>query len=196
MNKRDLPNLLGLFRIITTPLLVWLVAIGTPWGDLGAAALLLIMAITDIVDGRIARKLKVVSALGVFLDTISDKIFVAGALIPMVERGILPGWIAALIIIREFAVSGLRSYAAAAGTVIAARGWGKQKMIFTVMAIIWRLIDTAISQNLAVFEPLRLLASVWPVPLAIAIALTVISGVEYFWKAWPLLRSANKVAVE
>ena len=190
MNRRDVPNLLGLFRIITTPLLVWLVVLARPWADLAASGLLLVMAISDIVDGRIARKLKVVSALGVFLDTISDKIFVAGALIPMVERGILPGWIAALIIIREFAVSGLRSYAAAAGTVIAARGWGKQKLIFTVMAIIWRLIDTAISQNPAVFEPLRILASLWPIPMAIAIALTVISGVEYFWKAWPLLRKS------
>ena len=188
MNRRDVPNLLGLFRIITTPLLVWLMAIATPWGDLAASMLLLLMAISDIVDGRISRKLKVVSALGVFLDTISDKIFVAGALIPMVERGILPGWIAALIIIREFAVSGLRSYAAAEGTVIAARGWGKQKLIFTVMAIIWRLVDTAIGQNTQVFEPLRILASLWPAPMAIAIALTVISGVEYFWKAWPLLR--------
>jgi phosphatidylglycerophosphate synthase len=67
-----------------------------------------------------------------FLDTISDKIFVAGALLPMVERGLLPGWVALIIIIREFAVSGLRSYAAAEGEVIAARQWGKQKLVFTV----------------------------------------------------------------
>jgi CDP-diacylglycerol--glycerol-3-phosphate 3-phosphatidyltransferase len=104
---RHLPNLLGLFRIVATPALYILIALGTPSGDLGAVVLLVVMAISDIADGRIARKLKVVSPLGVFLDTISDKIFVAGALLPMVERGLLPGWVALIIIIREFAVSGV-----------------------------------------------------------------------------------------
>lgn len=191
MNVRDIPNLLGLFRVLVTPVLVLLVILAVPWADLTAAALLLVMAATDIIDGRLARKLKVVSALGVFLDTISDKIFVAGALIPLVERQLIPAWLAAVIIIREFAVSGLRSYAAAAGEVIAARGWGKQKMVFTVMALIWRLVDAAVVQLAGTPEPLRLLASIWYVPLAIALILTVISGVEYFWKAWPLLRQSR-----
>lgn len=190
MNERDLPNLLGLFRIVTTPVLVILIVVGAPWADIAAALLLLAMAISDIVDGRIARKLQVVSALGVFLDTISDKIFVAGALLPMVERGLLPAWLAVIVIVREFAVSGLRSFAAASGVVISARSWGKQKLVFTVTAIIWCLINAAAIATPGIPQPLLLLTSLWPVPMALALIWTIGSGVEYFWKARELLRSA------
>jgi CDP-diacylglycerol--glycerol-3-phosphate 3-phosphatidyltransferase len=192
VNIRDLPNLLGLFRIVMTPVLVILVLLAQPWADLCAAALLVIMAVTDIVDGRLARKLQVVSPLGVFLDTISDKIFVAGALIPLVERQMIPAWLAVVIVIREFAVSGLRSYAAAAGQVIAARQWGKQKMVFTVMAIVWRLVDAAARQLPGMPAALLWLTSIWYVPLGVALVLTVFSGVDYFWKAWSLLRQSER----
>ena len=74
---RSLPNLLGIFRILATPVLVWLVLQDTSSGYYGAIALLLLMAASDIADGPLARRLGVVSPLGVFLDTISDKIFVA-----------------------------------------------------------------------------------------------------------------------
>ncbi|MCS6841786.1 MAG: CDP-diacylglycerol--glycerol-3-phosphate 3-phosphatidyltransferase [Roseiflexus sp.] len=188
MDTRHLPNLLGLFRIVATPALYVLIALGTPTGDLSAVALLLLMSASDIADGRIARKLNVVSPLGVFLDTISDKIFVAGALLPMVERGLLPGWVALIIIIREFAVSGLRSYAAAEGEVIAARQWGKQKLAFTVAALIWCLVDSALRASPDAPEALLILASLWPFMLGIALIWTIGSGVEYFWKAMPLLR--------
>jgi CDP-diacylglycerol--glycerol-3-phosphate 3-phosphatidyltransferase len=176
VSTRNLPNLLGLFRIIATPFLVLLVVLATPWADLSAAFLLLVMAITDIIDGRLARKLQVVSPFGVFLDTISDKIFVAGAMIPMVERGLLPGWFAVIVVVREFAVSGLRSYAASTGLVISARQWGKQKMIFQVMALIWRLIDTALAQIPGAPVPLIWLASLWPIPVGLALIWTIISG--------------------
>ena len=188
MDTRHLPNLLGLFRIVATPALYILIALGTPTGDLSAVVVLLLMAISDIADGQIARRLKVVSPLGVFLDTISDKIFVAGALLPMVERGLLPGWVALIIIIREFAVSGLRSYAAAEGEVIAARQWGKQKLVFTVAALIWRLVDAAVRALPGTPGSLLTLASFWPFVLGLALLWTIGSGVEYFWKAMPLLR--------
>ena len=110
---RSIPNLLGIFRIVTTPLLVWLILMNTAGGYYWAVVLLLLMAISDIADGPLARRMGVVSPLGVFLDTISDKIFVAGALIPMVQVSLISGWIALLIIVRDFAVSGLRSFAAA-----------------------------------------------------------------------------------
>jgi CDP-diacylglycerol---glycerol-3-phosphate 3-phosphatidyltransferase len=196
---RSIPNLLGVFRILTTPALVGLILLATPGGYLGAVALLLIMAASDIADGPLARKLQVVSPLGVFLDTISDKIFVAGALIPMVERGLLSGWIALLIIVRDFAVSGLRSFAAAEGVVISARQYGKQKLVITVVAIVWRLVAAAVIPNALWFQPdtssfFTLFVSLWPVPMALAIGWTVFSGAEYFWKAWPLL--SGKLAPE
>jgi|SRR5579859_2414745 len=196
---RSIPNLLGLIRIIATPLLLVCILSDTATGYLSAVALLLFMAISDIVDGKLARRFNVVSPMGVFLDTISDKIFVAGALIPMVQHALLPGWIAFLIIVRDFAVSGLRSYAAAEGQVIAAREWGKQKLAITVTALIWRLIAAAlIPLSIPILQvPANLsgstlllarVASLWPLPMALALIWTIGSGVDYFWKAWPILR--------
>jgi len=194
VSARSIPNLLGLFRIVTTPVLVVLILFGTPVGYMIAVVLLLLMAASDIADGPLARRLQVVSPLGVFLDTISDKIFVAGALIPMVELRLLPGWVALLIIVRDFAISGLRSYAAAEGQVISARQWGKQKLVITVIALVWRLVAAAIAGLDGAPPLLTLLVSLWPIPLALALFWTVFSGVEYFWKAWPLLKGQSPAA--
>ena len=203
---RSLPNLLGIFRILATPILVWLVLQNTSFGYYGAITLLLLMAASDIADGPLARRLGVVSPLGVFLDTISDKIFVAGALLPMVEVGLLSSWIALVVIVRDFAVSGLRSFAAAEGVVISARQWGKQKLVITVVAIVWRLLAAAYfgadapafqvpSSDLSGLELLLAWGfSIWPIPMALMLAWTIFSGAEYFWKAWPLL--GDKLAPE
>jgi CDP-diacylglycerol--glycerol-3-phosphate 3-phosphatidyltransferase len=196
---RSLPNLLGIFRIFATPILVWLVLQNTSFGYYGAITLLLLIAASDIADGPLARRLGVVSPLGVFLDTISDKIFVAGALIPMVEVGLVSSWIALVVIVRDFAVSGLRSFAAAEGVVISARQWGKQKLVITVVAIVWRLLAAGyLGAAAPAFQAppgdlsgLGLLLawgfSIWPIPMALMLAWTIFSGAEYFWKAWPLL---------
>ena len=196
---RSLPNLLGIFRILATPILVWLVLQNTSSGYYGAITIMLLMAASDIADGPIARRLGVVSPLGVFLDTISDKIFVAGALIPMVQVGLISSWIALVVIVRDFAVSGLRSFAAAEGVVISARQWGKQKLVITVVAIVWVLLAAAyLGTDAPAFQVppgdwsgLGLLLawglSIWPIPMALMLAWTIFSGAEYFWKAWPLL---------
>lgn len=189
---RQLPNLLGLFRILATPVLAWMVLLASPTAYLGAAILLLLMALSDMADGRLARHLKVVSPLGVFIDTISDKIFVAGVLIPMIETGLIPAWIALTIIIREFVVSGLRSFAAAEGIVISARRFGKQKLVITVVALIWRLLaaHAEIDGFLDVIfgGSLVPLLNLWPAVMGLALIWTVGSGIEYLWQAWPLLR--------
>lgn len=189
-SARSVPNLLGLFRIITTPLLFWLIVISSPGAYLWAVLLLLIMALSDMADGKIARRLNVVSPLGIFLDTISDKIFVTGALLPMIQVGLLSGWIAFAIIIREFVISGLRSFAAAEGTVISAGKLGKQKLVIQVVALIWRLLAANAESGgiLAGSMALSWLLALWPIPMALAVIWTIISGVEYLWNAWPLLR--------
>jgi len=151
---------------------------------------LFVMAMSDIVDGNLARRLGVVSPLGIFLDTISDKIFIAGALIPMVEMDLLPSWYALLVIAREFAVSGLRSYAASQGVVIPARSWGKQKLTFTVMAIIWILVYTALPGIAGSPWWFVWLSEWWIIPTALALVWTIGSGVEYFWNARALLARA------
>lgn len=192
-NARSLPNTLGLLRILLTPLLVWLILLNQSWAYLGAVVVLLLMAVSDFLDGRLARHFKVVSPLGVFLDTISDKIFVAGTLLPMVERGLLPAWIALLIIARDFLISGLRSFAAAEGEVISAGQWGKQKLAITVVALIWRLLaasaETAGATGLG-SGPIGFLLSLWPIPIALTVIWTVFSGFDYLRNAWPLLRGS------
>lgn len=192
LSMRSLPNMLGLFRILTTPLLVWLIWHNTPNDYLWAVLLLLAMAISDIVDGPIARRLHVVSPLGVFLDTISDKIFVTGALIPMVEGGIIPGWIAFIIIVRDFFVSGLRSFAATEGVVISAGKWGKQKLVITVVVLIWVLLDASAQRGGwlgTLFGGLLLpLLNLWIIPMGLALIWTIGSAFDYLRQAWPLLR--------
>jgi CDP-diacylglycerol---glycerol-3-phosphate 3-phosphatidyltransferase len=194
LSARSLPNLLGLFRIIATPLLVWLILTGQPGAYLWAVGLLIIMALSDLADGRIARRLNVVSPLGIFLDTISDKIFVAGALLPMVQIGLLSSWVAFVIIVREFVISGLRSYAAAEGVVISAGTWGKQKLVIQVVAIVWALLaaNAAAGGVLGTLlgGALRGLLDLWPLAMGLAVLWTVASGLEYIWRAWPLLRSS------
>jgi CDP-diacylglycerol--glycerol-3-phosphate 3-phosphatidyltransferase len=187
---RQIPNLLGLFRVLATPIMVYWILAGDGWSLIYAAVLLFVMAMSDIVDGNLARRLGVVSPLGIFLDTISDKIFVAGALIPMVETSLLPSWYALTIIVREFAVSGLRSYAASQGVVIPARSWGKQKLTFTVMAIIWILVFTALPSIPGSPWWFVWLSEWWIVSTTLALIWTVGSGIEYFWNARELLARA------
>lgn len=192
---RSIPNLLGLFRILGTPLLVWLILYGDMAGYLWAALLLLAMAVSDLADGILARHLKVVSRLGIFLDTISDKIFVVGVLLPLVERGLLSGWIAFIIIVREFLVSGLRSYAASEGMVISAGKWGKQKLFITVVALVWLLLaasfDASGKQQFAdtfFYGFYSTGVTLWVIPMTLAVLWTIFSAFDYVWKAWPLLR--------
>lgn len=187
MNPQSIPNLLGVFRIVATPLLVALILWGTAWSYFATFVLLLLMAISDIADGRLARKYGVVSPLGVFLDTTSDKIFVTAVLIPLVQQGLLSSWIAVVIIVRDFAISGLRSYAAAEGVIISARPWGKQKLTITVLALCWLLLWAAAAETPGVPPVIMLLLSLWWIPMAMAVIWTVGSGLEYIWNAWPLL---------
>lgn len=194
LSVRSIPNLLGLFRIVTTPLLVWLILQMDPVADLWAAVLLVVMALSDMADGKIARRLKVVSPLGIFLDTISDKIFVTGALVPLVQTGTLSAWVVFVIIVREFIVSGLRSFAAAEGMVISAGQLGKQKLVVTVIALVWCLVAVSAARGSlfgsvlgGVLVPVL---NLWPIAMALAIGWTVVSGAEYLWRAWPLLKQS------
>lgn len=189
---RSIPNLLGLFRIVATPVLMWLIMLNHWTAYLWAALLLLIMVVSDLLDGFLARRMQAVSKLGVFLDTISDKICVTGVLLPMIELGLLSGWIALVIIVREFLVSGLRSFAASEGTVISAGSLGKQKFAITMVALFWRLVAASFDTmppGIIDNEAFRTLIGLWPIAMAGAVIWTILSGGDYIWKAWPLLRA-------
>lgn len=186
----SVPNLLGIGRIAVTPVIVALVLLPFPGAGVLAFVLFAAAGISDILDGRIARARGTVSRLGVFMDLTADKVLVAGVTIALVEVGLLPTWLAAILIVREFVVQGVRAVAAASNLVMPARGVGKGKTFATLAGVGFLLLgyDAAtggpVSQAGAA-GPALLVLGFWL--LVLATALSVVSGVLYLRAAWPIL---------
>ena len=132
----NIPNTLTLLRIFFVPLLVGvLVQENMAAHDLVAIAIFLTAAATDLLDGYLARKWRQITTVGTLLDPIADKLLISATLIALVQIRRIPAWMVILIVGREFAVSGLRSIAAAEGYTIKASDLGKTKMISQVVAV-------------------------------------------------------------
>ena len=136
MFQLNLPNALTLLRILLVPVVVVALLDETPNGDAIAAGVFALAALTDTLDGYIARQRDAVTTFGKLMDPIADKLLVAASLIALVSLDRLAAWIAMVIIAREFAVTGLRMVAAEQGVVIQASWLGKVKTILQVAAII------------------------------------------------------------
>jgi CDP-diacylglycerol--glycerol-3-phosphate 3-phosphatidyltransferase len=130
----NLPNVLTLLRIFFVPLLV-AAMVGGSGREFLALAIFLSAAATDLLDGYLARRWKQITTVGTLLDPIADKLLISAALISLVEVGAVAGWMAILLIGREFAISGLRAIAAAEGYTMKASDLAKSKMAFQVLAI-------------------------------------------------------------
>ena len=184
---RNLPNILSMSRLIATIVVFILVLVNQPWAFLVAAVIFIFASITDSLDGYLARRFKVVSSLGVFLDLTADKVFVTSILIAMVQIELVPAWIVAIIITREFMVTGLRSMASARGRVIPAGIWGKQKTFVTLLAVGGLLIAKGLSAHQSsLFPPVlplnnggQILLLVADVLMMLATIWTIFSGTEY-----------------
>ncbi|GCE04137.1 CDP-diacylglycerol--glycerol-3-phosphate 3-phosphatidyltransferase [Dictyobacter aurantiacus] len=200
---RNLPNILSISRLIATVAVFILILVNQPWAFLVATVLFFLASVTDYLDGYLARRFKVVSSLGVFLDLTADKVFVAAVLIALVQLNLVPAWVTFIIITREFMVSGLRSVAAAKGKVIPAGVWGKQKTFITLVALgalllakglgahmlsLFPIMLTFNSQTVNAAEILLLIADAL---IVVATIWTILSGVEYLIGGWPLLRSSD-----
>ena len=179
----NLPNALTILRIFFVPLLVAALVqenVGFQVGSLDvtnewlALAIFLAAAGTDLLDGYLARRWKQVTTIGTLLDPIADKLLISAALISLVQVRVLPGWMAILIIGREFAVSGLRSIAAAEGYTIKASDLGKTKMFSQVVAISCMLLGV---RHPALRLPGMIL--MWGV-----VFFAMLSAVSYFRKFW------------
>ena len=193
-------NILSLARLLATIPLVMLILAATRWSLFAAAILFVIMAITDTIDGRLARRYAWVSNVGIFLDLTADKVYTSATLIAMVAVGILPTWMAIVIIVREFIIAGLRSFAAAEGMVIPADRWGKHKMLLTIIAVVWMLIwaSAGFSSSLGLTPLFRPVSILYPLGLVFgfgywlmlgAVLLTLFSGYEYLRKASSLFHT-------
>jgi CDP-diacylglycerol--glycerol-3-phosphate 3-phosphatidyltransferase len=135
----NLPNSLTVLRIFLVPLLIAaLFSTRLPDPVLYGTAIFLAAAITDLLDGYIARRRRQITTLGILLDPIADKLLITAAFVSLVQLdpALVPAWMVVIILGREFAVSGLRSIAAAQGFTIAANEWGKLKMVSQVVAVV------------------------------------------------------------
>lgn len=182
MNKMNLPNKLTIFRmILIVPFVVILLGGEAGWfganlliPDMIALAIFIVASLTDLIDGKIARKHNLVTNFGKFMDPLADKLLVCAALIALVEMGRIPAWAVIIIISREFIISGFRLIASDNDVVIAASYWGKFKTTFQMVMVCLMIANLG-----AMFLWMRILTDV---VMWIALALTVISLVDYLVK--------------
>jgi len=172
----QMPNIITVSRLAAIPIIVILLVIYPDGGfciSAVTATIYLLAALTDLLDGHLARKYNLISTLGKFLDPLADKLLISAALIMLIPLGRVPAWVAFLIIAREMAVTGLRAIAVERGLVISASDSGKQK---------------ALAQNIALFCLMWHYPLIWAdtaavgtVILYVALAVTYWSGGLYFY---------------
>ena len=168
----NLPNKLTVMRMILIPFFVFfmLAPYFEGYGNYIAVAIFIIASLTDMLDGKIARKYNLVTDFGKFMDPLADKLLVCSAMICLIEKGQLAAWIVIIIIAREFIISGFRLVASDNGVVIAASYWGKFKTTFQMIGVVLLIFNIPALSTLTTII-------VW-----IALALTVISLVDYIVK--------------
>ncbi|MBH0198216.1 MAG: CDP-diacylglycerol--glycerol-3-phosphate 3-phosphatidyltransferase [Nitrospira sp.] len=174
----NLPNFLTLVRICLIPVFVVVFLAPTPDRSLVAAVIFTVAAVTDLLDGYIARRTGQVTKLGKLLDPIADKLLVLSALILLVNIDRVTALVALLIIARELAVTGIRAIAAGERLIIAAETTGKYKMALQVVAIVLLILE---GTDLAEFGNLHLAGTA---TLSLSLVLGYISGGQYVWSFW------------
>ena len=164
----NVPNVLTLLRILLVPVLVVALLEATPNGSVVAAIVFAAAAVTDGLDGYIARSRRSITTFGKVMDPIADKLLIAAALLTLVSLDRVAPWVAMVIIAREFAVTGLRQLAMEHGEVIPASVWGKIKTIAQVaMVLVLILVEDS---------PAWVDGLVW-----VTVAITIVSGADYFF---------------
>ena len=169
----NLPNKSTVMRVILIPFFVAALLYDNGSSQtmrIVANVIFIVASLTDLFDGKIARKYNLVTNFGKFMDPLADKLLVCSALICLIQLGQLPAWVVIIIISREFIISGFRLVAADNGIVIAASYWGKFKTTFQMIAVILMIFN------------IPALATVTMIMLVIAVVLTVISLVDYVAK--------------
>ena len=172
----NLPNRVTLVRIFLIPVFVAVVILRVPYGDYIAAAIFILAASTDGLDGYIARKRKMVTNLGKLMDPLADKLLVSAALIVLTDLHRLPAWVTLIIIGREFAVTGLRALAVADGVIIAASWLGKVKTVTQIVAIVALFFIGDLPHPLAYTA------------VTVAVFFTLWSGWDYFYRSWAVIK--------
>lgn len=175
--EMNLPNKLTLARVIAVPIFVVLYVMNL---KVFACLVFLAASFTDMLDGKIARKYNLVTNFGKIMDPLADKILVYSAFCLMIQNGLVQAWMLIVILAREFAVSGMRTVAAAEGIVVAADIFGKLKTVFQMIAVPLLILFGAFAKS----HPFLDNAIFWlgEITLWISVILTIISGVNYIVK--------------
>lgn len=182
MQKLNLPNKLTLIRMFLAPIYLALMLIEFPYHYIVALAVFSVASLTDMLDGKIARKNNLITVFGKLLDPLADKMLTTAALLAFMREGWCSIWVVMIVLTREFAVAGVRLIATAQGIVIPANYWGKAKtvsqMVFTIVIMLLAELDATfnIFANAGWFT----LARVSNIMLWITAVLTVVSGITYF----------------
>ena len=178
----NLPNKLTILRVIMIPFFVFflLAPFFDGYGNYIALVIFIIASLTDLADGKIARKYNLVTNFGKFMDPLADKLLVCSAMICLVDLKLIPSWIVIIIIAREFIISGFRLVASDNGVVIAASYWGKFKITFQMLMIIFTIFNIYIENDV--------LDVISNILVYVAIALTVISLIDYMLKNKDVLK--------
>lgn len=173
----NLPNKLTLLRVfLIIPFVVFMLMPGFPYYRIVALLLFAIASLTDLLDGKIARKYNLVTNFGKFADPLADKLLVSAALICFVYTEQLQPWFVIIILSREFIISGFRLVAAEQGHVIAASMWGKVKTVFQMVMVILLILD------------IEVLGVITTIVSYIALVLTVVSLIDYLRKNWDVMK--------
>ena len=181
------PNRITILRMLLSPVFMVLLLDERTGFRVAALGVFCISSLTDLYDGYLARKYGWVTNLGKFLDPLADKLLVSVALIGLVQIGLAPVWSAYLIIGRELLVTGLRAIAAYAGILIMPSRLGKWKTTMQ-MASIFGFLLVSVLQSAGYAQRVVPLVQVSLGLLILAVALTLISGIDYFWRNGSILR--------
>lgn len=177
-------NLVTIFRMLLIPVVVVFLVVEIPYGYVVAVVVFIIAASTDKLDGYLARSRNSVTAFGQFMDPLADKLLIVAPLIALVSMDRLPAWVAMVVIAREFAVSALRIVGLAQGVSIPADRYGKIKTLAQIAAVVSLMIPHSLFSGRAATADTIIEVTL----VAIAVVLTVASGINYFWQARNVLR--------
>ena len=203
----NLPNKLSILRLVLVPVtLLFMLPVNifgwqpegwnsfiNSYGMIVAAAVFIIASFTDMFDGKIARKYNLITDLGKFLDSLADKILVISIMLAFIGLGRISAWAVMIIILREFAVSGLRMIAAAKGEVIAAKMIGKVKTVIQMIALIYLMFEPLLLKIFGLgFNgypvEINAVTIIGDVLFGICVIMTIVSGVDYLIKGKQYLK--------
>lgn len=171
-SRLTLPNQLTLLRLALIPVVGYSLSASFAYHDQLGAAIYATAAATDTLDGQIARRRRLVTELGKFLDPLADKLLVITVLVILVNASVLSAWVVLVIVAREFLITGLRMLAASQGVVISATPWGKSKTLTQNVMIALLILQ----------RPYPVLHAAAAASVGLAVTATVLSGLDYLWR--------------